>query len=154
MTQARAKTVQQEREEVYAVFQYAASFHCLVEEWNDCEELMPQPKEKWSSVDKNRKETRDRTEWCAAAGKYRCIRCGRGSKHMKMQGKNTGPENGESDIWEDTTCKKNGQVERSSDLVQKMFGFCTTENGTKVDELWQAGENGHERIWKDVQNES
>ena len=26
--------------------QYAASFHCLVEEWKDCEELKPKPKEK------------------------------------------------------------------------------------------------------------
>ena len=33
--EARAKTVQQEREEVYAVLQYAVSFHCLVEEWKD-----------------------------------------------------------------------------------------------------------------------
>ena len=31
MAEARAKTVQQEREEVYAALQYAASFHCLVE---------------------------------------------------------------------------------------------------------------------------
>ena len=29
MAQTRAKTVQQEREEVYAALQYAASFHCL-----------------------------------------------------------------------------------------------------------------------------
>ena len=34
-------------EEVYAALQYAASFHCLVEEWKDCEELRPKPKEKW-----------------------------------------------------------------------------------------------------------
>ena len=39
--EVRAKTVQREREEVYA-----ASFHCLVEEWKDCEELKPKPKEK------------------------------------------------------------------------------------------------------------
>ena len=46
MAQARASTVQQEREEVYAVLQCAASFHCLVEERKDCEELKPQPKER------------------------------------------------------------------------------------------------------------
>ena len=39
MADARAVTMQQEREEVYAALQYAASFHCLVEEWKDCEEL-------------------------------------------------------------------------------------------------------------------
>ena len=38
--------VQQERDEVYAGLQYAASFHCLVEEWKDFEELKPRPKEK------------------------------------------------------------------------------------------------------------
>ena len=51
MAEARAKTMQQEREEVYVALQHAASFHCLVEEWNDCEELKPKPKEKWSFVD-------------------------------------------------------------------------------------------------------
>ena len=54
MAQTRAKTVDQEREEVYAALQYAASFHCLVEEWKDCEELEPQPKERWASVEKRK----------------------------------------------------------------------------------------------------
>ena len=44
MAEARAKTIQQEREEVYAALLCAASFHCLVEEWKDREELKPQPK--------------------------------------------------------------------------------------------------------------
>ena len=39
--EVRAKTVQQEREEVHAALQYAASFHCMVEERKDCEELRP-----------------------------------------------------------------------------------------------------------------
>ena len=46
VAEMRAKTMQQEREEVYASLQYAASFHCLVEEWKDCEEVKPTPKEK------------------------------------------------------------------------------------------------------------
>ena len=107
MAQTRAKTVQQERVEVCAALQYAASFHCMVEEWKDCEELKPQPKEKWAFVDKKREETRHRTKWCAEANRYRCMRCGRGSKCMKMKGKCTRQkhlsiflENGESDIWE------------------------------------------------------
>ena len=54
MAEARAKTVQQKLEEVYAAFQYAASFHCLVEEWKDCEELKKKPKEKWIFVIKER----------------------------------------------------------------------------------------------------
>ena len=43
VAEAKAETMQQEREEVYAA-QYAASFHCLVEQWKDCEELRPKPK--------------------------------------------------------------------------------------------------------------
>ena len=39
MSQVRAITVQQGREEVYAVLPCAAGFHCLVEEWKGCEEL-------------------------------------------------------------------------------------------------------------------
>ena len=41
-----AETMQQEKEEVYAALQNAASFHCLVEQWKECEELKPKPKEK------------------------------------------------------------------------------------------------------------
>ena len=52
MAEAKAETVQQEREEVYAALQCAASFHCLVEQWKDCEELSPKPKEKWVFVQK------------------------------------------------------------------------------------------------------
>ena len=39
MAEVRAVTMKQEREAVYVALQYAASFHCLVEEWKDCEEL-------------------------------------------------------------------------------------------------------------------
>ena len=49
--------MQQEREEVYAALLYAASFHCLAEEWKDCEELRPKPKEKWTFVDQKREKT-------------------------------------------------------------------------------------------------
>ena len=65
MAQARANTIQKEREDVYAALQYAASFHCLVEEWKDCEELKPPPKEKWIFVDKKREVAKHQTEWCA-----------------------------------------------------------------------------------------
>ena len=41
--QARASTVQQEREEVCAACK-AASFHYLVVEWKDCEELETEAK--------------------------------------------------------------------------------------------------------------
>ena len=50
MADARARTMQQEREDAYAALQYAACFHCLVEHWKDCEELRPKPKEKWVFV--------------------------------------------------------------------------------------------------------
>ena len=62
MAQVGAKTVHREREEVYAALHYAASFHCLVEEWKDCEELKPKPREKWVFVDRKREETKHRTD--------------------------------------------------------------------------------------------
>ena len=80
--------MQQERDEVHAALQYAASFHCLAEPWKDCEELKPKPK-KWFS--KKSEETKHRTEWCAEADRYRGMRYGRGSQCMKMLGKCTGP---------------------------------------------------------------
>ena len=76
LAEARAKTVQHEREEVYAALQYAASFHCFVEESKECGELKPKPKEKWIFVDSKREETKHRTEWCAEASRYRWMRCG------------------------------------------------------------------------------
>ena len=45
MAQVRSITIQQDREEVYAALQRVAGFHCL-EEWTDCEELGPNPREK------------------------------------------------------------------------------------------------------------
>ena len=47
--------------------QYAASFHCLVEQWKDCEELRPKPKEKWFAW---KRRAKHRTEWCAEANKF------------------------------------------------------------------------------------
>ena len=54
LAEARAETMQQERKEVYAALQHAASFHCLVEQWKDCEELTPKPNEKWVSENEER----------------------------------------------------------------------------------------------------
>ena len=55
VAEARAETVQQERKEVHTGLQRAASFHCSVEEWKDCEELKPKPKEKWIIVDQKKR---------------------------------------------------------------------------------------------------
>ena len=55
LAETRAKTVQQEREEVYVPLQYAASFHCVVQEWKDCAELKPKPEEKWIFVDQEKR---------------------------------------------------------------------------------------------------
>ena len=92
MAEATAETMQQEREEVYAALQYAARFHCLVEEWKDCEELRPKPKEKWVLWQKKSENVKHRTEWCAEADRYRCMRWERGSKRTKMPGKCTRPK--------------------------------------------------------------
>ena len=92
MAEVRADTIKQEREEVYVALQYAASFHCLVEEWKDCEEIRQKPKEKCFFVDKRREKIKHRTEWRAEANRYRCTRCGKGSKHVKMPGRCDGPK--------------------------------------------------------------
>ena len=49
---------------------HAASFHCLVEQWKDSEELRPTPKEKWVFVEKKGENTKHRTERRAEADKY------------------------------------------------------------------------------------
>ena len=64
--------MQQEREEVCAALQYAASFRCLVEQWKDCEELRPKPKEKVVFLKKEERED------LHADG-------GTGRKYMKMR---------------------------------------------------------------------
>ena len=71
MAQIRGEHHSAEMKKVYAAFQYAASFHWLVEEWRDCEEVEPKPKDKWIFVDNNEKAKTHRTEWCAAASRYR-----------------------------------------------------------------------------------
>ena len=82
IAKAKSETMQQEREEVYAALQHAASFHCLIEQWKDCEELRPKPKEKWVFVEKKSDKMKHRTKWCAEANWCRCMRCGRGSKYI------------------------------------------------------------------------
>ena len=83
MAQIRASTVQQKRKEAHAALQYAASLRCVLEEWHDCEDLKPKPKDNWTSVDKKKEASRHRTEWCAATRRCRCRRCGRSSIKMK-----------------------------------------------------------------------
>ena len=92
MAEVRAVLVTQEREEVNVSLQHAASFHCLVEEWKDCEEVRPRAERKVEFVDKRREKMKHRTERCAEANKYRCMRCGKGSKYMKMSGRCDGPK--------------------------------------------------------------
>ena len=66
MAGVRAITIQQERKEVFAALQYEASFHCLVEEWKDCEGLRPKPNEQFAFfLNKQGKAKKHRTE-CGA----------------------------------------------------------------------------------------
>ena len=132
-----------EREEVYVALQYAAGFRCLVEEWKDCEELKPKEKEKWSFIDKRSEGMKHRTEWCAEADRNRYMRCGRGSKYMKMPGRCIGPK---------FLLKSSGKWGRrhlgGHDLVRRMdrqaevlekrrrcSGYLRQKNGTKTCEL-------------------
>ena len=135
MADAKAETRNQEREDVYAALQCAASF--LVEQWKDCEELRPKPKEKDSFIDKKSEGIKRRTEWCPEANRYRCMRCGKGSKYMKMPGRCTGPKllskglgewrQGEVLIW----CRKCSGYARQR-MGAKLMNCCKPEQmGTK-----------------------
>ena len=144
MAEVRAVTVKHGREEVYVALQYAASFHCLVEEWKDCEELRSKQKEKWFFVDKRRERIKHRTEWCADANRYRCMRCERGSKYMKMPGTCDGPTflskrlgKWSSRHLEGRDLVRRMDSQRSFDVVQKVFGICEAKNGTEIDKLLQ-----------------
>ena len=78
MAEARAEAMKQESTEFYVALQHAASFHCLLEEWKDCEEL--KPKEHRIFVNKKSQGKKHQTEWCAEADRYRCMK----SKYVKM----------------------------------------------------------------------
>ena len=39
-------------------------------------------------------------------------------------------------------------------MVQKVFGTCEAKNGTETDELLQAGADGHQRVWQNVEEDS
>ena len=110
-------------------------------------------KKKWIYVDENREDVKHRTEWCAAASKYRCMKCGRCSKANVLGSKCLSKNLGR---WEKATygrarCgKKNGQAGRSFDLVQNMLGLRTTENGTLTDDCCKLEPSGYQRVRQDV----
>ena len=39
-------------------------------------------------------------------------------------------------------------------MVQKVFGMCETKHGTKASELLQAGADGHQRVWQNVEEDA
>ena len=129
---------------MYAALQYAASVHCcLVEEWKDCEELKPKAKEKWRFVDKRSEEKKHRMECCAEADRYRCMRCGRGSKYMKMPGsyarKMHRTKVPVKKFWKMGRRHLGGhdfvtKMDRHGE-AQKVFGIREAKNGTEVNEL-------------------
>ena len=89
-------------EEVYAAVQYAASFHCLVEKWNECEELKPKPIEKGNlrRPEKRRNETSNRMVAPATSGRSSTStrKCKENTQAHVLVRRSW--ENGESDIWE------------------------------------------------------
>ena len=104
--------VQHEREEMYAALQYAASFHCLVEEWKDCEKLKPSQRIVGLCEQKSGSKDASHGVVCAAYT-YRCIRLGRSSdktlrykEHVKNQsgyGEDSKHKLNSWGNWEDTT---------------------------------------------------
>ena len=101
--------MQQEREELCAALQCAASFHCLVEAWKDCEELRHKLKEKWFFLETESENTM-----------HRCMRCERGITHMKLPEKCTGPKgrfelryNGELLHSDSNLRRKRGHIQKT-----------------------------------------
>ena len=128
--------------EVHAALQYAASFHCLVEEWKDCEELKPKPKEKkFRGQDEEGKETSIRMvcpgqqeSMCEVEGVASTRRC-----QESVRDRSICPQIGENG--------ERGNI----DLVQEMLRLCKAENGTNIAELLQARASGHQGTWQDVE---
>ena len=64
MATVRAAPVRQGRMEVDAALQCAATFHCQVKHWHDCDELKPTLKEMWTfcgqEQNKHKKESNRR----------------------------------------------------------------------------------------------
>ena len=83
MAQIRASKVRQKRQEAFAALTTGSQLSLFGGGMKDCEELKPQPEEKWTFVNQKKEETKHRTEWCAESSRYRCMRCGRGSKYIK-----------------------------------------------------------------------
>ena len=82
MAETRAETMQQEREEVYAALQYAASFHCVVEQWKDCEELKRKLKEKWIFVDRKKGNEASNRVGVRKQKRYRCVQMHEDARKM------------------------------------------------------------------------
>ena len=122
MAQVRASTVQQEREDVCAALQYAASLHCLVEGWRDGEELKPKPKEKWTLVNKKGEVRKHRTEWCAVSKQRKEKYKERVRDHGGCEKTpDTNWEDGADRNWEARHGEKSGPQSRGTGLVQTVY---------------------------------
>ena len=73
-------------------------------------------------MDRKSEDTKHRTEWCAEANKYRCMRFGRGSKYMRMPGKCTRPK------YLSEKLKKWGKRHRFSKMAEVLPRSQTIEN--------------------------
>ena len=137
-----------------------------MEEWEDCEELKPGQKEKWTMVNKTREARMRRTEWCAAATKYRCIRCGSSIKHKGRYKRNVQDRNGCEKVPNTSREDWANHILGGHDTVRgvhrhgealvwcrKEFGLCAAKTGTNIDESMQTGENCYERIWENVKTD-
>ena len=107
-------------------------------------ERLPKPKEKWVFVENKSENMKHRTEWCAEADRYRCMRCGRGCKYMKMPGKCTGPiiltkslAKWEDDIWEAMIWSEEWTGREKCWHGAESVRDTRGKNGTKTNELRQ-----------------
>ena len=162
MAEARAETMKQERGEVYVALQYAASFHCLAEEWKDCEELKPKPKEKWIFVDKKSEETKHRTEWCAEADQVSMYEMWKRKQiyedaRIDVLDQNSCQKvwaNGEGAIWEVMTWSEEWTAGEVFIWCRKCSVFARQRMGPKLVNCCKTGTDGHQRIWQNDEKNS
>ena len=129
MAQTSAKTVKQQREEENAALQDAVSFHCLVEEWKDCEELMPKPKEKLIFVDK--KWEAQQVSMLQMRMRQQVHEDPREMHRAEVLVRKLGKIGKATLVGGHDLVRRLDRAGGGPDLVQKVFGMCEAENGDR-----------------------
>ena len=124
--------------------------------------MKTKPKEKWSFIDKKSEGMQHRTEWCAEAERNRCLRCGKGSKNMKLPGRCTGPKflSKSSSKWERLCLGGHDlvrKIDRQGEIsiwCRKCSGYARQRMGPKLVNCCRPEQIGHPRVWQNVEKNS